>query len=50
MATLFGAEIAASYMLHRRNRDRLARTVLLIGATMNGLGAASSFKNRVPSW
>jgi hypothetical protein len=50
MAALFGAEIATSYMLHRRSCNHLARAVLLMGATMNGLGAASSFKNRVPSW
>jgi hypothetical protein len=50
MAALFGGEIATSYMLHRRSRDHLARAVLLIGATMNGLGAATSFMNRVPSW
>jgi hypothetical protein len=50
MAALFGAEIATSHMLHRRSRDHLARAILLIGATMNGLGAATSFKNRVPGW
>jgi hypothetical protein len=50
MAALFGTEIATSYMLHQRRHDHLARAVLVIGATMNGLGAASSFKNRVQSW
>jgi hypothetical protein len=50
MAVLFAAEIATSYMLHQRRHDHLARAALMLGATMNGLGAASSFKNRGPSW
>ncbi|MGA2979690.1 MAG: hypothetical protein ABSD76_08875 [Terriglobales bacterium] len=49
-AALFGAEIATAYMLHRRHHDNLGRAVLAGGAVMNGLGAASSFKNRVPGW
>jgi hypothetical protein len=50
MAALFGAEITTSYMLHQRGHDRVARAILVMGATMNGLGAASSFKNRVSGW
>ena len=46
-ATLFGAEIATAYVLHRRHHDRLGRAVLVMGATMNGLGAAFSYKHRV---
>jgi hypothetical protein len=45
-AALFGAEIATAYLLHRRHHDKLGRAVLVLGATMNGLGAASSFKHR----
>src|SRR5208337_4143286 len=40
---LFGAEIASAYWLHKRHHDRIARAMLLEGATMNSLGAASSF-------
>jgi hypothetical protein len=47
---LFGAEVATAYLLHKRRHDNLARALLVGGATMNGLGAASSFKNRVASW
>jgi hypothetical protein len=50
MAALFGAEIATSYMLHQRGHDHMARAILVMGATMNGLGAATSFKNRVSGW
>jgi hypothetical protein len=46
-AALFGAEIATAYVLTRRHRDRLGRAVLVMGATMNGLGAAFSYKHRV---
>ncbi|MGO9576973.1 MAG: hypothetical protein ACLPTQ_21900 [Terriglobales bacterium] len=46
---LFGAEVATAYLLHKRRHDNLARALLVGGATMNGLGAASSFKNRVAS-
>jgi hypothetical protein len=49
-AALFGAEIAAAYVLHRTHHDNLGRAVLVAGATMNGLGAASSFKHRVANW
>lgn len=42
---LFGAEIATAYLLHRRHHDKLARAVLVVGATINGLGAAYSFKH-----
>ncbi len=49
-AALFGAEIAAAYLLHRRRHDNLGRAVLVGGAIVNGLGAASSFKHRVASW
>jgi hypothetical protein len=46
-AALFGAEIAAAYVLHRRRHDNLGRAVLIGGAVLNGLGAASSYKHRV---
>jgi len=49
-AALFGAEIAAAYLLHKRHHDRMGRAVLIEGATMNGLGAATSFKHRVAGW
>jgi len=45
-AALFAAEIATAFVLHRRRHDNLGRAVLAGGAVMNGLGAASSFKNR----
>ena len=45
-AALFGAEVATAYMLHRRHHHNVARTVLVGGVVMNGLGAASSFKHR----
>jgi hypothetical protein len=48
-AALLGAEIATAYVLHRRRHDHFGRVVLVGGAVMNGLGAASSFKNRVAS-
>jgi hypothetical protein len=47
-AALFGAEIVAAYLLHKRHHDNLGHAVLVAGAAMNGLGAASSFKHRVP--
>jgi len=47
LAALFGAEIATAYVLHRRRHGNFARAVLVGGAVMNGVGAASSFKNRV---
>jgi len=50
MAALFGAEIAAAYWTHRRHHDNVGRSVLIGGATMNGLGAASSIKHRVADW
>ncbi len=50
MATLFGAEIAASYMWHKRRHDKMARAVLVLGATANSLGAACSFKHQVANW
>ena len=50
MAALFGAEIATAYVLHRRRHDNLGRAVLVGGAAMNGLGAASSYKHRVAGW
>jgi len=49
-AALFGAEVATAYMLHRRHHDNVGRVVLIGGAAMNGLGAVSSFKNRVADW
>lgn len=49
-SALFGVEIATAYVLHRRRHNNLGRAVLVGGAVMNGLGAASSFKNRVPGW
>ncbi|MGB9074590.1 MAG: hypothetical protein WCC22_18285 [Terriglobales bacterium] len=45
-AALFGAEIATAYLLHRKHHDKLGRAVLVVGATLNGLGAASSFRHR----
>ena len=45
-AALFGAEIATAYLLHRKRHNNLGRAVLLGGAVINGLGAASSFKHR----
>ena len=50
MAALLGAEIAAAYWTHRRRHDDVGHAVLLGGATMNGLGAASSIKHRVADW
>ena len=47
---LLGAEIATAYLLHRRRHDYMGRAVLMGGAVMNGLGAASSFRDRVPNW
>ncbi len=46
MGALFGAEIATAYLLHRARHTMMERGVLAGGALMNGLGAASSFKNR----
>ena len=50
MAALFGAEIAAAYWMHKRRHDNMGHAVLLGGAAMNGLGAASSIKHRVADW
>jgi hypothetical protein len=47
---LFGAEIAAAYLTHRRRHENIGRAILASGAVMNGCGAASSFKNRVKKW
>jgi len=49
-AALFGAEVATSYMLHRRHHDSVGRAVLVGGVVMNGLGAAYSFKHRGADW
>ncbi len=49
-AALFGAEVATTYWLHRRHHDSIGRAVLAGGAVMNGLGAASSFRNRAAGW
>jgi hypothetical protein len=49
-AALFAAEVATAYILHRRGHDGLGRSVLAGGAVLNGLGAASSYKHRVPGW
>jgi hypothetical protein len=49
-AALFGAEIATAYVLHRKHHDNLGHAVLVGGATMNGLGAVSSFRHRVANW
>jgi hypothetical protein len=46
MAALFGAEIVAAYLLHKRHHDNLGRAVLVGGAAINGLGAAASFGQR----
>jgi len=45
---LFGSEIAAAYLLHKKHHDRMARAILIGGAMMNGLGAATSFEHRAP--
>jgi len=45
-AALFGAELATAYLLHRTHHDKLGRAVIVLGATMNGLGAAYSVKHR----
>jgi len=50
LAALFGAEIVTAYGLHRRRHDHVGRAVLVGGAVMNGLGAASSFKHRATGW
>ena len=47
---LFGGETAAAYLWHKRHHDHMARAILIGGATMNGLGAAFSFKHRVANW
>jgi hypothetical protein len=47
MGALFGAEIATAYLLHKARHTMMERGVLAGGALMNGLGAASSFKDRV---
>jgi hypothetical protein len=46
MGALFGAEVARSYLLHRRRHDFAGHAVLAGGALMNGLGAAFSIKHR----
>jgi hypothetical protein len=50
MVTLFGAEVALAYTLHRKRHNNFARSVLIGGAVMNSLGAADSFKNGFSSW
>jgi hypothetical protein len=45
-AALFGGEVATSYLLHKRHHDRMGLAILLGGAVVNGLGAASSFDHR----
>jgi hypothetical protein len=50
MAALFGAEIMAAYLLHRRRHEFAGHAVLAGGALMNGLGAAFSIKHRVSDW
>jgi len=47
---LFAGEIAAAYLLHKRRHDHMARVLLIGGATMNALGATTSFKHRVANW
>ena len=49
-AALFGAEIAGAYLLHKRGHNNAGRGVLIVGAVVNGLGAANSFKDRVGTW
>ena len=49
-AALFGAEIAGAYFLHKRDHNNAGRGLLIAGAVANGLGAASSFRNRVGTW
>ena len=46
MAAMFGGEVAAAFLLHRRRHDRLARLVLLGGTVVNGFGATTSFMHR----
>jgi hypothetical protein len=46
MAAMLGGEIATSYLLHRRRHDHMGLAVLVGGAVVNGLGAASSFDHR----
>ncbi len=46
MATMLGGEIATSYLLHKRHHDHLGLAILVGGAVVNGLGAASSFNHR----
>jgi hypothetical protein len=46
MAALLGGEIATSYLLHRRRHDHVGLAILVGGAVVNGLGAASSFDHR----
>ena len=50
MAAMFGAEVTTAYWLHTRRHDNPGRVVLIGGAILNGLGAASSFKNRIQGW
>jgi hypothetical protein len=46
MAAMLGGEIATSYLLHRRRHDHAGYSILVGGAVVNGLGAASSFDHR----
>jgi len=48
MEALFGAEVAGSYVLHRRRHEVAGRAVLAGGALMNGL--AFSIKHRATDW
>lgn len=50
MATMFAAEVGGAYLLHRRRHDTVGHALLGAGAITNGLGAACSFKRRVPGW
>lgn len=50
MAALFGSEMMAAYLLHRRRRERPGHAILAGGALMNGLGATFSIKHRVADW
>jgi hypothetical protein len=47
---LFGVEIAAAYLLHRRGHNNIGHIIPENGAVMNVFGAARSFKNRMKNW
>jgi hypothetical protein len=47
---MFGAEIAAAYLFHRRRHDNIGHLILVNGAVLNSCGAISSFKNRIKNW